>query len=251
MTPQRYQQVKALFYAAQELEPQARGDLLAKSCDGDVELRRAVEELLASSGKVEAFIEKPAYAVIAQSLTNETSHMSVEGKRIGQYRVVRKLGEGGMGAVYLAQRDDDVYQKQVAIKLIRRGFDNADLLRRFYNERQILAQLDHPNIARLLDGGTTEEGVPYYVMEYVEGQPLLDYCDEKNASNEERLKLFRTVCSAVQHAHQNLIIHRDLKPNNILVTSDGTPNSWISALPRSSSPTPKSKAPRPLSRNCG
>lgn len=223
MTPERYQQVKALFYAAQELQPQARADLLLESCDGDAELRGAVEELLASAGKVEAFIEKPAYAVIARSLADDASPLSVEGKRIGAYVVVSKLGEGGMGAVYLAQRADDVYQKQVAIKLIRRSFDNADLLRRFYNERQILAQLDHPNIARLLDGGTTEDGIPYYVMDYVEGRPLLDYCDENSLSKDERLKLFRTVCSAVQHAHQNLIIHRDLKPNNILVTRDGTP----------------------------
>ena len=223
MTPERYQKVKALFYAARELEPQACADLLSDNCNGDHELRNAVEELLASASNVEAFIEKPAYAVIARTLAREVTHSPVEGKRIGQYRVVRKLGEGGMGAVYLAQRADDIYQKQVAIKLIRRGFDNSELLRRFYTERQILAALDHPNIARLLDGGTTEDGVPYYVMEYVEGRPLLEYCDEQGVSNEGRLTLFRTVCSAVQHAHQNLIIHRDLKPNNILVTSDGNP----------------------------
>ncbi|HEX5703750.1 MAG TPA: tetratricopeptide repeat protein [Pyrinomonadaceae bacterium] len=223
MTPERYQKVKALFYAARKLEPQACADLLSDNCNGDSELRNAVEELLASAGKVEAFIEKPAYAVIAHTLAGDVTHSPVEGKRIGQYQVVRKLGEGGMGAVYLAQRADDLYQKQVAIKLIRRGFDNSELLRRFYTERQILAALDHPNIARLLDGGTTEDGVPYYVMEYVEGRPLLEYCDEQGVTNEGRLKLFRTVCSAVQHAHQNLIIHRDLKPNNILVTSDGNP----------------------------
>ena len=139
-----------------------------------------------------------------------------------------------MGAVYLAQRADDLYKKQVAIKLIRRGFDNSELLRRFYTERQILAALDHPNIARLVDGGTTEDGVPYYVMEYVEGRPLLEYCDEQGVTNEGRLKLFRTVGSAVQHAHQNLIIHRDLKPSNILVTSRRNIQScWISASPKS------------------
>jgi eukaryotic-like serine/threonine-protein kinase len=221
MTPERYQRMKGVFYAAQELAPERREQFLAQSCDGDQELRGAVEELLASAKKVEAFIEKPAYAVIAQSLADDSP--TVEGKRIGQYVVARKLGEGGMGAVYLARRADDVYQKHVAIKLIRHGFDNAELLRRFYNERQILARLDHPNIARLLDGGATEDDLPYYVMDYVEGRPLLEYCDEKNLSTEERLKLFRLVCSAVQHAHQNLIIHRDLKPNNILVTKDGTP----------------------------
>ena len=223
MTPERYQQVKALFYATQELEPEDRAAFLAQRCDGDASLRYAVEELLASANKIEAFIEKPAYAIIGQSLANDLSAPFVEGKRIGQYQILRKLGEGGMGAVYLARRADEVYEKQVAIKLIRRGFDNAELLRRFYNERQILARLDHPNIARLLDGGATEDGLPYYVMDYVEGRPLLDYCDEQTLAIEDRLKIFRTVGSAVQHAHQNLIIHRDLKPNNILVTKDGVP----------------------------
>src|SRR6266508_2798376 len=175
MTPERYQQVKALFYAAQELEPEDRAEFLAQSCDGDAGLRDAVEELLFSSNKIEAFIEKTAYAIIGQSLASDLSRPSVEGQRIGQYVVLRKLGEGGMGAVYLAQRADQVYEKQVAIKLIRRGLDNAELLRRFYNERQILARLDHTNIARLLDGGATEDGLPYYVMDYVEGRPLLDY----------------------------------------------------------------------------
>src|SRR5437660_517515 len=161
MTPERYQQVKALFYATQELEPEDRAAFLAQRCDGDASLRYAVEELLASANKIEAFIEKPAYAIIGQSLANDLSAPFVEGKRIGQYQILRKLGEGGMGAVYLARRADEVYEKQVAIKLIRRGFDNAELLRRFYNERQILARLDHPNIARLLDGGATEDGLPY------------------------------------------------------------------------------------------
>jgi serine/threonine protein kinase len=223
VTPERYQQVKVLFQAAQELEPHARAMLLEDECASDAELRGAVEELLASSGKVETFIEKPAYALVARSLANDGIDLSVEGKRIGPYVVVRKLGEGGMGAVYLAQRADETYEKQVAIKLIRRSIDNPELLRRFYNERQILAQLDHPNIARLLDGGTTDDGVPYYVMEYVDGQPLLEHCDQKSLSNAARLKIFRIICEAVQHAHQNLIIHRDLKPNNILVSQEGTP----------------------------
>jgi eukaryotic-like serine/threonine-protein kinase len=223
MTPERYQQVKALFFAVQELEPQARTELLKQSCDGDRELQHAVEELLASSDKVEGFIERPAYAVIAHTLADDSARSSMEGKRIGQYEIVRRLGEGGMGTVYLAQRADDVYKKQVAIKLIRRGFDNSELLRRFYNERQILAGLDHPNIAKLLDGGTTADGVPYYVMDYVVGQPFLDYCNTHDLSNDAKLGLFRTICSAVQHAHQNLIIHRDLKPSNILVSAEGVP----------------------------
>ena len=223
MTPERYQQVKVLFYAAQELDTAARAELLKQRCAGDEELRQAVEQLLASAGKIEHFIEKPAYAVIADSLANDAPSSLMEGKRIGPYEVVKRLGEGGMGTVYLARRADDVFEKQVAIKLIRRGADNSHLLRHFYNERQILAALDHPNIARLLDGGTTEDGLPYYVMDYVVGEPFLDYCNRKNLSTDERLRLFRTICSAVQHAHQNLVIHRDLKPNNILVNAEGNP----------------------------
>src|SRR5262249_48581618 len=132
-------------------------------------------------------------------------------------------GHGGMGVVYQAVRADDEYQKRVAIKLIKRGMDTEDILRRFRNERQILASLDHPNIAKLLDGGTTEDGLPFFVMEYIEGQSLTEYCDSHKLSTSERLKLFLEICAAVQHAHQNLIVHRDLKPNNIVITPDGTP----------------------------
>ena len=128
-----------------------------------------------------------------------------------------------MGAVYLAARADDEYRKEVAIKLVRRGLDTEDILRRFRNERQILAQLDHPNIARLIDGGTTDDGLPYFVMEYVNGEPINAYCDANALLTTERLKLFRKVCAAVTYAHQNLVIHRDLKPSNILVTQEGEP----------------------------
>jgi len=145
------------------------------------------------------------------------------GQRIGPYRLVRALGHGGMGAVYLGVRDDQQFQKRVAIKLVKRGMDTAEIIRRFRNERQILASLDHPNISRLLDGGTTEDGLPYFVMEYVEGIPIDIYCDTHKLSTMYRLKLFLTVCSAVHMAHQNLIVHRDIKPNNILVNADGTP----------------------------
>src|SRR5262249_26844178 len=133
-----------------------------------------------------------------------------------------ELGRGGMGIVYLARRADDQYRKQVAIKLIRGGIDNDDIIRRFRNERQILAELDHPNIARFLEGGITADGRTYYVMEYITGQPIDDYCDLRRLSINERLRLFRDVCSAVQYAHQRLVIHRDIKPSNILVTEDGT-----------------------------
>ncbi len=145
------------------------------------------------------------------------------GHRIGPYKIAEPIGHGGMGVVYRAFRADDQYQKQVAIKLIRTGQDSAFVVSRFRNERQILASLDHPNIARLLDGGATENGIPYLVMELVEGLSIDAYCDNHKLPTTERLRLFQQVCSAVQYAHQRLIIHRDLKPSNMLVTAEGVP----------------------------
>jgi eukaryotic-like serine/threonine-protein kinase len=142
---------------------------------------------------------------------------------VGPYRLIRELGRGGMGTVYLAVRSDDAFQKRVAVKILKRGMDTDSIVRRFRTERQILASLEHPNIAGLLDGGTTADGLPYFAMEYVEGQPIDEYADAQRLDTTARLRLFRQVCSAVQYAHQNLIIHRDLKPANVLVTADGTP----------------------------
>src|SRR5512136_817544 len=152
---------------------------------------------------------------------NSRSGPAVE-RRIGAYRVLRELGHGGMGTVYLAARADDQYQKRVAVKVIR-GLDSAEVVRHFRRERQILAGLDHPNIARLFDGGTTDDDLPYFVMEYVEGEPIDRFCDQHKLSIQERLKLFQGVCAAVQYAHGNLVVHRDLKPGNILVTAEGVP----------------------------
>jgi non-specific serine/threonine protein kinase/serine/threonine-protein kinase len=143
--------------------------------------------------------------------------------RLGPYRLIREIGHGGMGAVYLGVRDDDAFQKRVAIKVLKRGMDTESIVRRFRHERQILASLEHPYIAGLLDGGTTADGRPYFAMEYVEGQSIVDYCDAHRIETRARLDLFRKVCAAVQYAHQNLIIHRDIKPANVLVTQDGTP----------------------------
>ena len=148
---------------------------------------------------------------------------SALGLRIGAYRVLRELGRGGMGSVYLAARADDQYQKRVAIKVVQAGAFGEDAIRHFRRERQILASLDHPHIARLLDGGETEAGLPYLVMEHIEGQPIDRYCDGHRLGTSERLKLFRAICSAVQYAHRNLVVHRDVKPGNVLVTADGTP----------------------------
>jgi eukaryotic-like serine/threonine-protein kinase len=166
-------------------------------------------------------IEQCASDAAARLRVNDSA--TKEGTRIGPYRILRELGHGGMGAVYLAERDDEHYRQQVAIKLIKPGLGGDVIRRRFRNEMQILADLSHPNIARLLDGGETVDGVPFLVMEYVEGQPIDDFCDEKQLSIEERLQLFSTVCAAVQYAHQHLVIHRDIKPGNILVTGEGLP----------------------------
>jgi hypothetical protein len=143
--------------------------------------------------------------------------------RLGPYRLIREIGHGGMGTVYLGVRDDDAFQKRVAIKVLKRGMDTESIVRRFRHERQILASLEHPFIAGLLDGGTTPDGRPYFAMEYVEGQPIVEYCDTHRLDTAARLELLRKVCAAVQYAHQNLIIHRDIKPANVLVTADGTP----------------------------
>src|SRR5262245_21462455 len=163
-------------------------------------------------------------------LDDETTTVALEGfpqetveRTIGPYRILREIGRGGMGAVYLGTRADEEFKHQVAIKVVRNELDSAFVVQRFRSERQIMAGLNHPNIARLLDGGSTREGLPYFGMEYVDGQPIKDYCDSRRLSTSERLKLFREVCSAVQYAHQNLIVHRDIKPGNILITPDGTP----------------------------
>jgi len=222
MNAERWQQIKELFQLASDRQPNQRGAFLDEACARDPELRSEVESLLAHDKPGEEFIEKPVYEVAAELVPDELIE-SMVGRRIGPYQVLREIGHGGMGAVYLAMRADDEYQKQVAIKLVKRGMDTDAILRRFRNERQILANLDHANIAKLLDGGTTEDGLSYFVMDYVEGLPIDVYCDTHRLPTVERLKLFRTACSAVQYAHQRHVVHRDLKPTNILVTAEGVP----------------------------
>jgi serine/threonine protein kinase len=171
-----------------------------------------------------ALSKVPAARLAPDLLAGEAeADPSIVGHHFGHYEVVRELGRGGLGAVYLAVRRDGEYRKEVALKLIRRGLDTDDILRRFRNERQILAQLEHPNIAHLIDGGTTDDGLPFFVMEYINGQPISTYCDVYRLGTSQRLELFRKVCAAVTYAHQNLVIHRDLKPSNILVTAEGEP----------------------------
>ena len=219
MNPEDWQKVKELFSAAVELPPGERRSFIEREAGGDALLINEVCGLLESDEEAEDFIENPAVAV-TQLVRDETA---LAGKKIGSYLIEREIGRGGMGAVYLARRADEHFEKRVAIKLIKRGFDTDDIVRRFRHERQILAALDHPNITRLLDGGATDDGLPFLVMDYVEGSPLTRYSEEKRLSVNDRLQLFLQICSAVVYAHQNLIIHRDIKPSNILVTADGVP----------------------------
>jgi serine/threonine-protein kinase len=211
-----------MYRVAIEREPQQRAAYLDQACAGDAVLRAEIESLLVSHDDAEHFIETPAFARPLRGVAEQNGGR-IEGRHLGSYQLIREIGRGGMGAVYLAQRADEQYQKLVAIKVVRRGLDTEDILRRFRNERQILASLEHPNIARLIDGGTTDDGLPYLVMEYVEGTRVTDYCHDHQLPTNERLRIFRTICAAVQHAHQNLVVHRDLKPSNILIMADGTP----------------------------
>jgi len=220
MTPERFSHIRDLFEAALRQPSGQRSAWLLEACHGDEPLHAEVEKLLRADAVAEDGFTLTPRAPLTS--THGPGLPSLESSRIGQYEVLRELGRGGMGVVYLAKRADNVFSKPVAIKVLRPETLGTELRRRFDQEREIVARLDHPNIARLLDGGTTEDGLPYSVIEYVDGQPIDRYCDERHLDVSARLALVRTVCAAVQYAHQHLVIHRDLKPSNILVTPAGT-----------------------------
>jgi eukaryotic-like serine/threonine-protein kinase len=236
MTVERWTKIQEIYQQATRLLGNERAEYIEETCAGDETLRAEVETLLDS--QMETVMESEARTLAASDadhfLTAGQSedatrvlpsmpHFNDEmiGKQIGAYKIEREVGRGGMGAVYLASRADEQFRNRVAIKLVKRGMGSDFVIRRFLGERQILAYLNHPHIARLLDGGATEDGSPYFVMEYIEGLPITHYCDQHRLSTGERLKLFQQVCSAIQYAHQNLVVHRDIKPGNILVTSSG------------------------------
>jgi eukaryotic-like serine/threonine-protein kinase len=220
MTPERWQQVKTALEQAMALSGQARAVCLERLGDSDPSLRAEVESLLAADeGAGSRFMNTPAPAAVALG----DSLGRFIGRRLGSYEILAQIGSGGMGEVYRAARVDQEYRQQVAIKLVRAGQESSFIANRLRAERQILASFAHPNIARLLDGGTTEERIPYLVMELIDGRPITEYCDEQRLDTSARLRLFTQVCSAVQYAHQRMVIHRDLKPSNILVTPDGVP----------------------------
>jgi eukaryotic-like serine/threonine-protein kinase len=222
VTPERWKQVEALFEQALEVPAKEQAAFLQTACNGDEDLKREVESFLDSHARAGGFIDRRSLFVASEEIERDDVTIA-SGQLIGPYRAVRELGRGGMGTVYLAERADEQYQKRVAIKLIKRGMDTDAVLRHFRNERQILASFDHPNIARLFDAGTTADGLPYFVMEYVEGVPIDKYCDAHGLSIVERLKLFREVCASVTYAHRHAVIHRDIKSSNILITIEGVP----------------------------
>ncbi|MEM7355717.1 MAG: serine/threonine-protein kinase, partial [Acidobacteriota bacterium] len=236
MPSPRWRQIDDLFQAAVTLAGEARDRLLDHECSDDAELRQQVEELLAAHDRAATFLERPAGAGLTVGESDvggsdvggshaggSDAEVCWVGRRLGPYEILSELGRGGMSIVYLAQRVDHELESQVAIKRLAPPQATVSLARRFRVERQILARLDHPGIARILDAGTTEEGTPYFVMERIEGEPIDIYCDRRRLGLSKRLELFRRVCVAVAYAHRNLVVHRDLKPKNILVTAAGEP----------------------------
>jgi serine/threonine protein kinase len=219
MDPERWHQITKIYHAVLEHETGQRTAILDTECREDGELRGAVERMLKSHDSSGAFIETPAFQIAPELCGFD--ELSRVGEEIAQYKIESRIGAGGMGEVYLAR--DRQLGRKAALKVVKRGMDTEFILSRFRAEQQLLASFDHPNIARLWDGGATEDGLPYFAMEYVQGAPVDDYCEAHGLTLAERLRLFRTVCSAVQYAHQRLVIHRDLKPSNILVTEDGAP----------------------------
>lgn len=218
--PRPWERTEELFFAASELPADAWRGFLLEACDGDLIWVQEIEALLGAEADADQRIE----GVIASTLdlaSQETPVAPTLPADIGPYKILRELGRGGMSTVYLAERADEHYRQLVAIKVVKRGMDSGEILRRMRQERQILANLEHPHIARLLDGGNTAEGLPYFVMEYVDGEPIDAYCRRLDLSVERRLALLRDVLSAVAYAHRNLVVHRDLKPANILVTGSG------------------------------
>jgi len=221
---ERYARVKELVFAASELTGGERAAYLDRACAGDSALRVEVESLLVHQPDPASIVQSGALAgdlegALAGALREPGGRRAPD--RVGPYRVLESLGEGGMGQVFRAEQDEPI-RRVVALKLIRRGLDSREFFRRFEAERQILARLEHPGIARLIDGGLTDDGVPWFTMEFVDGVPIDRYCDEHALGVAARVQLVREVCAAVQYAHRNLIVHRDLKPGNILVSPDGT-----------------------------
>ena len=220
VTPDEWRHVEEIFLAALEKDGDTRSQYLDEVCRGKPQLRAEVESLLAHAGGGTQGLAAVVSEAASKLPASRDRHID---SKIGPYRILRRLDEGGMGVVYLAERSDEHYLQTVAIKLVKSGMDSREIVNRFRAERQILANLTHPNIAAILDGGSTEDGLPYIVMEYIGGQPITEFAGARQLSVRERIQLFLPVCLAVHYAHQKLVIHRDIKPGNILVTAEGNP----------------------------
>ncbi|MEL7447868.1 MAG: serine/threonine-protein kinase [Pseudomonadota bacterium] len=221
MTPERWENLQQLFHQALDLPEDERASFVAQACGEDAELLSELQAMLAGE-KASANALTGVIAGVAQDAADASLNTRA-GQRLGAYRILEKIAQGGMGAVYSAERADDAFQQKVAVKILASGLPGDEAARRFLAERQILASLNHPNIARLLDGGTTPDDLPYLVMEYIEGEDIVTWCNSLRLSLRERLALFCDICAAIQFAHRNLIVHRDVKPSNIMVTADGVP----------------------------
>jgi serine/threonine-protein kinase len=228
LSPEEWKRIEHVIDRVADLPPAERAHHLDDACGNDRALRREAERLLAASDDV-SFLESPAAVfaapLVAPLASKEKTSAEVDeiaGDRIGPYRVIAALGRGGMGAVFLAERPGAAHGERVALKVIKRGMDSGEIHRRFISEREILARLRHPNIARLLDGGVSADGRLYFAMEYVEGTTITAHCDDRRLSIDDRVRLFAAVCGAVRYAHESHVAHRDLKPSNILVSDGGT-----------------------------
>ena len=221
MNSARWREVEAVLDATLDSDPSGWPAILERQCAGDADLRREVESLLGRYDRALRFLDAPPVAAAAALAAETHTATRADRTRMGPYRIVRQLGQGGTSRVYLAERDDGQFSQRVALKVLRPGHDSEIDQGRFRAERQILASLSHPNIARLLDGGMSDDGLPYIVMELIDGEPIDRYCESRALSIGARLAMFATVCEATQYAHRSLVVHRDLKPSNILVTSDG------------------------------
>ncbi|CAN5480125.1 hypothetical protein BH23BAC3_BH23BAC3_24080 [soil metagenome] len=220
MANKKWHKVKQIFSEALELNPGDRERFVKDACGDDKDLLTEVQSLLAAYEKSGPLDKSPEN--LKKTVFTRPKNPTFKNQVVGNYKIIRALGHGGMGSVFLAERSDGQYDQRVALKLLRTGFTSENQTRRFLAERQILATLVHKNIARLIDGGLTEQGQPWFAMEYVDGFPIDKYCDTNQLTVKERLKLFKDVCNAVQFAHQKLIVHRDLKPSNIFVEENGT-----------------------------
>lgn len=256
MTEDLWQRANALFERLLDLPAATQRRILDTECAEDPELRQAVERRLRADAEAEAlsFLDEPVasldglgdgFADVDNAAVADPRGLPSPPRRLGPYRILHVIGQGGMGTVYAAERDDDAFDRRVAIKVITAGMENDEIIRRMQTERRILAMLEHPNIARIYDAGVSDRGLPYFVMEHVDGLPIDAFCAAQELSIRQRVVLMRKVCGAVDFAHRNLIVHRDLKPSNILVTPEGEPKlldfgiaKWLEAPPQASDAVP-------------